>query len=267
MVPSYDATPAYLGAMPAYPPALLFIHSFPFDGTTWQSQVNAFNAQHRVFAPDLRGFGNDSRPIQPVITMEDHAADLKALLDTQHIEQVALCGMSMGGYIAMAFLQRWPELVAGLVLVNTRATADDEAGKEAREMVARHALEQGMEPLARSMVHKLLAPHNLKAIPDLVERMHQVIARQRPSATAASALGMAQRPDRTAWLSKVSVPTLVVTGDADLLMPIQTSEAMARAIAGAELVVLPNAGHLSPLEQPEAFNRALRKFLQRHFSP
>lgn len=266
MAPNYDVAPAYLGAMAAAQPALIFIHGFPFDGSTWGTQVEGFKDEWLVLAPDLRGFGKDQRALPEVFTMEDHAEDLKALLDEKGIERAVLCGLSMGGYIAMAFLESWPERVVGLVLANTRATADDEAGRQAREMVARHALDQGMEPLARSMVQKLLAPANLEAMPELVERMHRVIARQRPEATAASARGMALRPDRTAWLAGVQVPTLVVTGEADVLMPIQTSEAMARAVPGAELAVLPMAGHLSPLEQPEAFNRTVRAFLLRHFS-
>lgn len=249
-------------AMTAFPlPTLLLVHGFPMDGSMWSPQTEALRGTCDVLAPDLRGFGQDRRTIPALMTMEAHARDLKELLDTRSAERVVLCGLSMGGYIAMAFLERWPERVAGLVLANTRATADDEAGKAARAESARAALERGMRVIARGMLPKLLSDHTRRTMPELAEQVEEMIARQAPEAAAASALGMAERPDRSNRLDRIQVPTLIITGGEDALMPLPTSQAMADAIPDARLHVIPGAGHLSNMEAPEAFNAALLRFM------
>jgi pimeloyl-ACP methyl ester carboxylesterase len=243
--------------------AIVFIHGFPLEGSYWQRQVDAFQGKATVLAPDLRGFGNDRRNVPAVVRMEDHASDLKAMLDEQGMERVVLCGLSMGGYVALAFLARWPERVAGLALCNTRATADDATGRAAREAMARDAVAKGMAPIARAMLPKLLAEGTRRYRPELVEEIRAMIARQQPGAVAASALGMALRADRMAMLPDIRIPTTVITGEADELMPMPTSQAMADAIPGCRLTMLPGAGHLSNVEAPEAFNKALQLLLDR----
>lgn len=243
-------------------PTLLLIHGFPLDSSLWTPQVEALSTSYTLLAPDLRGFGTDTREVPEVMTMEQHAEDLKDLLNERGIHRVVLCGLSMGGYIAMAFLARWPDRVAGLVLANTRATADDSAGKVAREASARDAIERGMAVIARSMVPKLLAERTRRTRPELKDLVETMIARQAPGSAAASARGMALRPDRSAWLAHVRVPALIITGSEDELMPLPTSQAMADAIPNAELLVIPEVGHLSNLEAEEAFSDALHRFMQ-----
>lgn len=244
-------------------PTLLLIHGFPHDHTLWDPQVTALSDSAHVLAPDLRGFGT-SGPVPEVMTMEAYAEDLKKLLDERGVppsEPVVLCGLSMGGYVALAFLERWPERVKALVLCNTRSGADTEEGRAARQETARNAKEKGVPVIARAMLPKVLSEHTRTTDPELSASMEAMMARQRPEAVAAAALGMARRPDRTALLSTITVPTLIITGAEDELMPLPTSEAMHQAIAQSELVVIPNVAHLSNVEDPVRFNATLRNFL------
>lgn len=242
-------------------PTLLCIHGFPLDHTLWAPQVAGLADVAHVLAPDLRGFGNDRRPVPEVMTMEAYAADLKDLLDQRGVDRVVLCGLSMGGYVAMAFLDQWPERVAGLILCNTRANADTPEGRAARQATAQNAFEKGVDVIARAMAPTLLSDRSKREQPELMAHMEAMIARQRPEAVAAAALGMRERPDRHAVLRGCTVPALVITGSADALMPLPTSQAMVDALPDARLVVLPDAGHLTNLEATDAFNGTVRAFL------
>lgn len=251
-----------MNTLSPYP--LVLLHGFPLDNTLWQAQVNGLKDRAQVIAPDLRGFGSDAREVPSVLGMDIFAQDLKDLLDARGFGRAHLCGLSMGGYIAFAFLERWPERVASLILANTRATADDEAGRKAREETAVNALERGMAVLARGMMPKLLTDRTRAEDPALAARVERMIARQSPEATAAAARGMALRKDRMQELPNIHVPTTIITGDSDVLMPLETSQAMADAIPGSTLVVLPHAAHLSNVEAPDAFNAAITEHLQRY---
>lgn len=240
---------------------LVLLHPFPFEGGFWQPQVEALSGKHRVLAPDLRGFGADNRALPTAMTMEQHAADVRELLDSMGIERAVLCGMSMGGYVAMAFAQQWPDRVDALILCNTRASADDEAGRGAREKTATDAMEHGAAVIARAMLPRLLGERTRQQDPGLVKRIEAMIARQRPDAIAASSRGMALRPDRHGFLRSWRKPALVITGSEDELMLLPTSNAMRDALPNGRLEVLPDAAHLSSAEQPEAFNRVVLDFL------
>jgi len=242
-------------------PNLLLIHGFPHDRTLWTGTAEALADDANVIAPDLRGFGEDRRPLPEAMTMEAYAEDLKALLDEHGVDRAVLCGLSMGGYIALAFLERWPERVQGLILCNTKATADTDEAKSARKETAQNAFGKGVPVIARGMVPKVLADRTRSEQPDLVNAAEAMMARQRPEAVAAAALGMALRPDRTPMLSTITVPTLIISGSEDGLMPLPTSEAMLKAIPGSELVVIPGVAHLSNLEAPAAFQTAVAVFL------
>jgi pimeloyl-ACP methyl ester carboxylesterase len=196
------------------------------------------------------------------MTMEAFATDLKALLDERGVDQAVLCGLSMGGYIAMAFLELWPERVAGLILCNTRANADTPEGRAARKATARNAFEKGVDVISRAMAPTLLSEHSKRDHPEIMARMEAMISRQRPEAVAAAALGMSERPDRHDVLRISNVPALVITGSDDALMPLPTSQAMADALPEGRLVILNNAGHLSNVEAEVAFNDAVRAFVE-----
>lgn len=238
---------------------LLLIHGFPLDATLWAANTNALRTAANVIAPDLRGFGSHASN-DVCVSMEQYAHDLHALVEERRAERVVLCGLSMGGYIAMAFVERWPHLVEGLVLCNTRSTADSEEAKAGRETTATDALQKGMGVIARAMAPKVLGQVS-RQDPDRVAQVEAMIARQAPTAAAAAARGMAIRPDRTHVLRDFHLPALVITGDQDELMPLPTSQAMVDALPRGHLQVLKNAGHLSNLESPAAFNAAIHGYL------
>lgn len=236
---------------------LLLLHGFPLDRTLWKGQVQALSGVANVLAPDLRGFGNDQRPVPDVLTMELLAADIKELLDERGIERAVFCGLSMGGYVALAFLHLWPERVAGLVLANTRGNRDDAQGRAARLRMAEDVHSKGMAVIARGMVPNLLSDKFRRERPDEAVRIEAMIARQRPHTAVAAARGMRIRPGRLDVLAEVDFPVLVITGDQDALMGLDSSMALSTAAPQSTLHIIPGAGHLSNVEQPEAFNAAV----------
>lgn len=243
-------------------PRLILLHGFPFDGTLWEPQMSGLADAARVLTPDLRGFGRDEREVPDAMTMDAFADDVIALLDEQRIDRAVIGGLSMGGYVALSIVERYPDRVQALVLCNTRATADTLEAREGRYATAMRALEQGMDVIARGMVPQLIMPRTRTERPELATWLEELMKRQRPDAVAAASLGMALRPDRMALLPRITVPTLIITGEADTLMPLPTSQAMADAIPDNHLVIVPGAAHVSNLENAGFFNAELSAFLR-----
>lgn len=239
---------------------LLLIHGFPHDRALWRPQVEALRDIARPIAPDLRGFG-DAGTAADTMTMTDFAADLKALLDSMRINKAVVCGLSMGGYVALAFLAKYPDMVQGLVLCNTRPGADSDEARKGRQATAKRALEEGVPAIAKDVFGKMISERTRSTRPDIASNVLTMMERQRPQGVASAARGMAARPDRTPMLPGITVPTLIITGSEDRLIPVSESEAMHAAIPGSELVVVPGAGHLPNLEDAETFNNVLRLFL------
>ena len=240
--------------------SVLMIHGYPLDRALWRSQIEGLQGVARLIAPDLRGFGQ-SGDAPETMTMDDYASDLKALIDSLSLEQVVLCGLSMGGYVALAFLARYPQAVKGLILANTRAAADSEQAREGRYASVKKAFDEGVPAIAEAMLPKMLTEDTLANRPTLVTYVRSMMAGQQASGVAAALRGMAARPDRGELLRSIDVPTLIITGGADTLIPASESEAMAGAIPGSRLVVIPGAAHLPNVEQPEAFNAAVEELL------
>jgi 3-oxoadipate enol-lactonase len=246
---------------------LLLLHAFPLSRRMWQPQLAGLADSCRLLAPDLPGFG-DSPPSGGAASagrMEDMAAAAVARLDEAGVAAAVVCGLSMGGYVALALYETFRERVRGLVLADTRAAADDEAGR-GRRLESARAVESGGSPalaaLASSLVPRLIAPRTRTARPEVVAWLHREIATAPPAAVAAAQRGMAERPDRTQLLPRIAVPTLVVVGEEDEITPPADSIVLRDRIPGARLVTVAGAGHLSSLEQPEAWNAALRGFLR-----
>jgi pimeloyl-ACP methyl ester carboxylesterase len=239
---------------------LLLIHGFPLDRSLWRSQIEGLQNVARVIAPDLRGFGQ-SGDAPETMSMDDYAADLKALLDALNVKQAVVCGLSMGGYIALAFHARYPGVVKGLILANTRAGADSEPAREARYASAQKALDEGTSVIAHGLFPKMLTEETIAHRASLATYVRAMMSHQPASGVAAALRGMAARPDRSEWIKSINIPTLIITGAADTLIPPGESEAMHKAIAGSKLVVIPNAAHLSNVENPESFNAAVKEFL------
>jgi 3-oxoadipate enol-lactonase len=239
----------------------VLIHGYPFNRTLWNEQVEALSKNHRVIAPDLRGFGESEASDGPA-AMNRLAQDVALLLDHLGIARATIAGLSMGGYVALAFYKQFHSRVRALVLADTRAQADTEEGKQTREQQAQKALSEGMAGIADAMLPKLLTPETVSKRPDIVKRVRDMMLKTKPEGAAAALRGMAARDDQTSLLSKISVPALILVGSEDAITPVADSEKMNQVIAGSQLVVLENAGHVSNLERTEQFNDALLDFLK-----
>ncbi len=238
-------------------PAVLLFHPFPLHGAAFERQVAALSGRYRLLLPDTRGFGLSHLGEGPT-EMRRIAQDALALLDALQVETAVVGGVSMGGYAAMALLREDAGRVRGLVLVDTQCTADDAAGRERREASAREALEQGAEPLVRNLLPKLVAAGPDSPVGREVAAMMRQAA---PEAIAAAQRGMALRPDSKDILARYAGPCLVVVGEHDAVTPLEKARQMADLVTGARLEVVPGAGHLPPMEQPERFNAVLDGFL------
>jgi len=240
------------------PVGLLLIHAFPLDATMWQPQTASLNDVITTIAPNFPGFGG-TPGVGAVTSMESMADVCIRALDEAHLDSAVVCGLSMGGYAALSFWRKYPGRVAGLVLANTRAGADDEAGKGRRADLATRLRAEGNDFLVQNPP-PLLSANSPQALVDLVK---QTIAAQPAEAIAAASLGMAERPDAMPWLTEIAVPTLVITSGGDALIPPHVTKETADAIPGAVFREIPGVGHLSNLEAPEAFNDLIREHLAR----
>ena len=240
---------------------VVLIHGYPFNRSLWNEQVAALSNDYRVIVPDLRGFG-ESDASEGTVTMNRFAQDVALLLNHLGITRATIAGLSMGGYVALAFYKQLPSRVRALILADTRAQADTQEAKQTRAQQVEKALTEGMAGIADAMLPKMLTPDTVSKRPEIVKRVRDMMLKTKPEGAAAALRGMAERDDQTSLLSKISVPALIFVGAEDAITPVTDSETMHHAIAGSRLVVLENAGHVSNLERTEEFNQALLDFLQ-----
>jgi YbgC/YbaW family acyl-CoA thioester hydrolase len=242
-------------------PAILFVHGFPLDRTMWRHLVAPLTGWQRI-APDLRGMGLSDVPESDSYSMAEYADDLAALLEKLEVEEAVICGLSMGGYVALELMRRHRAMVRALVLTNTRAEADTPEGRASRDEMIGMVEAKGSEALADVMLPKLLSPSSLSAMPQVVEHVRTMISGSPDAGVTGALRAMRDRADSTEFLQEIDVPTLVVTGREDQLIPVEHSRTMADAIAGAMYTVIPEAGHLTPMEQPIATSRVIGEFLE-----
>jgi pimeloyl-ACP methyl ester carboxylesterase len=243
-------------------PVVVLLHGFPLNRSMWWGQETGVGSTYRLIVPDLRGHGETAAP-EGVYTVDEMAGDVVELLDAlQLTEPIVLGGLSMGGYVALALMARWPERVRGLMLMDTRVTADTPEAARNREALARQVEQSGdVTPVVDSMLPKLLASAAREGHPERVASVLEMMQKTPARAVAGALRGLAARPDRSALLAQIRVPTLVLVGADDVITPPAESQAMAQAIPGARLVVIPDAGHLAPMENPAAVNAAMLEFL------
>ncbi|GCE20326.1 alpha/beta fold hydrolase [Dictyobacter kobayashii] len=245
---------------------LFFLHAFPLNRGMWERQISALldEQRYRVVAPDWRGFGESSL-YGNLSTMETFADDLAGLMDHLGMQQAVLCGLSMGGYAVFAFLRKYPHRVGGLILADTRPGADTEEARANRENVARIAEQQGTDAIADLQLPRLISDYTRTHSPEVEIQVRQLIGAANPLGIAAASRGMALRADSTDLLSGISCPTLVIVGEHDALTPPDVARAYAEQIPGARFAVIPQAGHLSNLEHPQAFLEVVQNFLRTAF--
>ena len=241
--------------------AIVLLHGYPLNRTMWREQVAGLREQFRIITPDLRGHGET--PVgEGSLTMERMAEDLAALLDELRIERAVVGGLSMGGYVALAFYRLFPERTRALILADTRAAPDTDEARRGRQRSAETALDEGMKTIAEQLMPKMLATETLERRPEVTARVRAMIEATRPTGAAAALGAMAARRDQTSLLARIDVPALLLVGASDVVTPPAEMEAMRASMRDARLLVIGGAGHLSNVEQPGQFNRALLSFLQ-----
>ena len=240
---------------------LLFVHGYPLNRLMWQPQFEGLSDVAHLIAPDLRGHG-EAQAAPPPYSMDLCADDLNALLEAMEIRQkIVLCGLSMGGYITLAFFRKYASRLAGLILTATRPGADSPEARFNRDKAIDTVKEKGVTFIVESMLPKMLAPQTYVEKPDLVAKARSIMERTSVEGIAGALSGMKERPDSTPDLAQIHIPTLILHGEDDQIIPPQEAQAMHTAIAGSTLEIIPEAGHLLNLEQPVLFNAAVKHFL------
>jgi 3-oxoadipate enol-lactonase len=241
---------------------VVLLHGFPLDHSMWDYQIEPLAKNYHVIVPDLRGFGGSE--ITPgVATMDQMADDVAALLDALGVsDQIVLCGLSMGGYVAFEFWRKHLKRLRALVLCDTRAAADAPEVAEGRHDLADKILAEGNVSLADGMIPKLFAPATLQLQSSMTAIQRERILTTPTDGAAAALRGIAVRADMRRVLNYIELPTLVIVGEHDAISSVEEMRSIAGAIPHAQLTVIPHAGHMTPLENPQAFQAALEAFLE-----
>ena len=236
---------------------LVLLHAFPFDAALFAPQ-RAGLPDLTILTPNLIGFGD--QPAKRPVSMADQADHIVAILDKHGIEKAIIGGVSMGGYVSLALLNQHPNRVAGLILADTRADGDDETAKANRAKAIATVETDGVAALVDLQLPRLLGESTRTSSPDVVQTVREIAVRQSSSGVVAAIEMLRDRPDWTATLPRIHVPTLIIVGEDDVVTPPKLSQAMRAAIPGSTLVTIPQAGHLANIEQLAAFNAAVRAF-------
>ena len=240
---------------------LVLIHGFPLCRKMWRPQAEALaRAGCRVITPDLRGFG-ESRLVSDTVSMDIYADDIVALLDHLGIDKAVVGGMSMGGYILLNLLERYPDRVAAPLFIATKAGGDDDAGKARRTALAEETRTRGSLPVAEAFRSLLFAPATLSDNPDLVDEVYGWMLATDPQGAAAGLIAMRDRKDCTPLLGSFSHPALVIGADQDQTIPVENSRIIAEGLPDAELSIIHGGGHMVNMEQPLEFNKTVVKFI------
>ena len=242
---------------------VVLLHAFPLSRKMWAGNIDALtSAGARVITPDLRGFG-ENESFADINLMDDMARDVSELLEKLKIERAIIGGLSMGGYVTMALFKQIPEKFAAIMLFDTTAAADSEEKRQNRFDLIESINENGPRALVENMLPNLTGEYTKANNIELVRNLEQRLTSTNQQAAIAALRGMAERPDSSGVLKEVSVPACLVFGEQDKITNLEAAANLKEAIKGSELTVLKNSGHLSNLEQPEQFNSAVAKFIQR----
>ncbi|MBP6672063.1 MAG: alpha/beta fold hydrolase [Bacteroidetes bacterium] len=253
----------YIDVGPQNSVPVIFIHGFPFSHKMWNfpgGQVEALTATNRVVAYDLRGHG-ESEVGTGHYAIELFVDDLFLLMDHLNIPKAVLCGLSMGGYIALRAVERNPDRIAGLVLADTKSEADSNEAKIKRANGIKFVQSNGMKYYAQDYVKIVFAPPAFEGKAESVKMIQSIVERTAPTAIFGTLLALAGRTDTTNSLQNIKCPVLIMVGEKDNVTPVAASQIMKDKIPGAEMVIIPGAGHVSNMENPAEFNKHLTAFL------
>lgn len=242
---------------------LVLLHAFPCNRSMWAPQISTLTQTHqiRVITPDFRGFGESYIPEGPY-PVETLADDIAALLDALQIETCALGGLSLGGYVAFAFYRKYGARLRALILADTRPQADTDANRAAREELAQLAEREGSRAVAERQLPRMFTPATLQDPTGITARLRAMMEAANPTGIAGALRGIALRPDSTDLLPQITCPTLLITGEEDVITPPADARLMAERIPNAQLSIIPRTGHISNMERPEVFNQLLVAFLE-----
>ncbi len=235
---------------------IVLIHGLGLNRSIWHEVAAKHLANHRVILPDMRGHGESEAPPGPY-TMTLLAEDILRLLDFFGISKAIVCGHSLGGYIALAFADQFPDRLAGLGLIATHSRADSEEKRVSRHQTVEMIRKDGSIVLADSLAPKLSYDQNI------IQQSHAIIAQTPPAGLIGVLPGMAQRPDRTTMLAEVSVPSLVVAGEDDQIVELEIAAEMADRLPDSQLLTITGVGHMPMLEAPDILGGGLLDLIHR----
>jgi 3-oxoadipate enol-lactonase len=242
---------------------ILLIHGQPFNRSMWDYQKAMLCKDHRLIIPDLRGYG-ESGVTKGMVLLDELALDLIHLLEHLSIKKAIIVGLSMGGQIALEMYRWQPSLFRAIVLADTDARAEDEIGYQNRLALSKVILRDGMEKFTHERIHLFMCADTFKNRPAVVRHVENMMKTTNPAGSAAAQQGRAERLDYTPLLEKIDFPALIVVGDQDVFTPLESAMYMHTRIKNASLAVIKDSGHIANMEQPDAFNEAMGKFIFMH---
>jgi 3-oxoadipate enol-lactonase len=242
-------------------PSVILIHGFPLKKEMWNKQITALMENYRVVAYDIRGFGNSDAGDE-IFSIELFVADLISLMDALMIEKTALCGFSLGGYIALNAIVNFPNRFNSLVLCDTNCTEDNIEAKGKRMMAIENIMENGLELYAEESVKKLFAPVSFLKNIEEIALVKEMIIKTFNQSIYKTLHALAERTETCINLPQIKVPVLILVGKQDVITPPDVAKSMHTLIRDSIIHIIDNAGHLSNLENPEIFNKQLIKFLK-----
>ncbi|MER5625544.1 alpha/beta fold hydrolase [Streptosporangium sp. NPDC002544] len=239
---------------------VVLLHAFPLSSAMWLAQREGLAEVCKVITPDLRGFGGSVLG-GDVPSLDVMADDVVRLLDSEGVDRAVVGGLSMGGYVTMALCRRHPDRLLGVILADTKAGADPEAARSNRERIAAAVLQEGTSVLLKELLPGLVGQTTVRSRAMVFGRVRGLVQSAPPTAAAWAQRAMADRPDSFDTLRAIKAPVLVIVGEEDEITPPAEAGAMVEAVPDGRLAVIEKAGHLSAIEQPEAFNRAVSDFI------
>jgi pimeloyl-ACP methyl ester carboxylesterase len=240
--------------------AIIFVHGFPYDHNMWEAQIQELGKDCSCVSYDIRGLG-DSPAGDGQFTMESFVDDLEIILDEQKLNKPILCGLSMGGYISLRALERMPERFSAAILCDTRSEADNNEGKLKRAAGIKRIIKEGLAPFVKDFITNCFGDDFKQNKNEELQKIIESSSRFNPVGVKGSLLAMLSRLDTTTSLGKINIPTLLICGEQDTLTPPPVMKEMFHKIIKAEFVEIPNAGHMTPIENPHLVNKAIRDFL------
>jgi 3-oxoadipate enol-lactonase len=251
---------SYSDEGPIEAPVVIFIHGFPLNKSMWDLQLEALKDEYRVIAYDIRGHGGSDAGRED-FSMDIFANDLISFMDSLKIRKAVVCGLSMGGYIALNAIGKYPERFEALILSDTQYIADTPEARENRLVAIENIKKYGLEDYAKESIKNLFAPGSLLSKETEVASVREMIVNTSKLSIYNSLHALAIRKETSGILSGIKIPVLILVGEEDKITPPEIAESMHKKITGSQLNIIENAGHLSNLENPFEFNYQVRKFL------